>query len=102
MTAVTSSGPLAAQAHALHAAAVLLERAGIAGLLVSVDGTAFITFTIPDQLGDPAARTALLTALAATAEGGSITLGRRAPYLTGYGHAAGYPVTITTSPAKTP
>jgi hypothetical protein len=103
---VTPAGPLAAQANALHAAAMLIEHAGIAGLLVEVDGTAFITVRVPDQLGGPAVRAALVTMLARAAGDGrtvrSIALGCRDRYrITGYGHAAGHPVTITTSGAET-
>jgi hypothetical protein len=103
--ALTPARPLAAQAHALRAAAMLLERAGVAGLLMTVDGTAFITIAIPGQLGDPATRAALVTALAAAADDSetvrSFALGCRARCrITGYGHLAGHPVTITTPPAE--
>ena len=104
--AVTPSRPLAAQAHALRAAALLIEHAGITGLLVEVDGTAFITIRVPDQLGSPAARAALVTALASAAGAGrtvrSIALGCPDRYrITGYRQAAGHPVTITTTGAQT-
>jgi hypothetical protein len=103
---VTPARPLAAQAHALRAAAMLIEHAGITGLLVEVDGTAFITVRVPDQLGDPPARAGLVTALAAAAGDGrtvrSIALGCPDRYrITGYGQAAGHPVTITTTGAQT-
>ena len=103
---VTPARPLAAQAHALRAAAMLIEHAGIAGLLVEVDGTAFITIRVPDQLGDPAPRAAVVTMLAGAAYEGrtvrSIALGCRDRYrITGYGLAAGHPVTITTTGTET-
>jgi hypothetical protein len=99
---LTPARPLAAQAHALRAAAIFLEHAATAGLSVTVDASAFITVHVPDQLGDPAARAALVAALAAAADDSrtvrSIALGRRARYrTTGYGQLAGHPVTITTT-----
>jgi hypothetical protein len=104
-TALTPARPLAAQAHALHAAAIFLKHAATTGLSVTVDASAFITVQVPDQLGDPAARAALVTALAAAAGGRivrSIALGCAARYrTTGYGQLAGHPVTITTSGAQT-
>jgi len=104
--ALIPARPLAAQAHALRAAAVFIEHAATAGLSVTVDASAFITVCVPDGLGDPAARTLLVTALAAAAEHGhtvrSIALGCRARYrTTGYGQLAGHPVTITTAGATT-
>jgi hypothetical protein len=103
--ALTPARPLAAQAHALHAAAVFLEHAATAGLSVTVDASAFIAICVPDQLGDPAERAALVAAVAAAAGGRivrSIALGCRARYrTTGYGQLAGHPVTITTTGAET-
>ena len=103
---VIPARPLAAQARALHAAAVFIEHAATAGLSVTVDASAFITVHVPDQLGDPAARAALVAALAAAADDGqtvrSIALGCQARYrTTGYGQLAGHPVTITTAGATT-
>jgi hypothetical protein len=102
---VIPARPLAAQAHALHAAAIFLEHAATTGLSVTVDASAFITVHVPGDLGEPAARAALVTALAAAARGRtvrSIALGCRARYrTTGYGQLAGHPVTITTPPAET-
>jgi hypothetical protein len=104
--AVIPVRPVAAQAHALRAAAIFIEHAATAGLSVSVDASAFITVCVPDQLGDPAVRAVLVAALAAAADDGqtvrSIALGCRARYrITGYGQLAGHPVTITTAGAKT-
>ena len=107
MTAwLTPARQLPAQVHALHAAAMFLQHAATSGLSVTVDGTAFITVSVPDQVGDPAARAMLVTALAGAADGGyvvrSIALtGQHRCRTTGYGHAAGHPLTITTSPAAT-
>jgi|SRR5258707_2723336 hypothetical protein len=101
--ALIPARPLAAQAHALHAAAIFIGHGQTAGLSVTVDASAFITVCVPDQLGDAAARAVLVTALA-TAAGGqivrSIALGCQARYrITGYGQLAGHPVTITTTGA---
>ena len=104
--ALIPARPLAAQAHALHAAAIFIEHGGRAGLSVTVDASAFITVCVPDQLGDAAARAVLVTAMAAAADDGrtvrSIALGCQARYrITGYGQLAGHPVTITTTGAET-
>ena len=54
MTAIPGQGgiiparPLAAQAHALRAAAALIERAGITGLYVVISGDQ-ITIQVPEQ-----------------------------------------------------
>ena len=104
--ALIPARPLAAQAHALRAAAIFIEHAATAGLSVTVDASAFITVCVPDQLGDPAARTVLVTALAAAADDGQDRAQHRAG-LPGplphhrYGQLAGHPVTITTAGAKT-
>ena len=103
---LTPARPLAAQVHALHTAALFLARAATAGLSVTVDGTAFITVTVPDWLGDPAARAMLVTALAGAADDGYVVrftaLGCHDRYgITGHGRLAGHPVTITTPRAAT-
>lgn len=54
--AVIPARPVAAQAHALRAAAALIERAGIAGLSLTIDNE--ITIQVPVHLAGPAARTA--------------------------------------------
>jgi hypothetical protein len=63
---MTGLCPAAAQAHALRAAAALIERAGIAGLSVSVDA-ADISILVPDFSGPLAQRQAAVEQLAATA-----------------------------------
>ena len=103
---LTPARPLPAQVHALHAAAVFLGHAAAGGLTVTVDGQAFITIGVPAGLGCPAARAALVTALAAAADDGYavrfISLGCCDRYgITGYGRLAGHPVTITTPRAVT-
>jgi hypothetical protein len=60
--------PLAAQAHALRAAAAFIETAGIPGLSLTVDEDQ-ILIQVPAGLAGPAARTAAVTLLAAAAGG---------------------------------
>jgi hypothetical protein len=60
--------PLAAQAHALRAAAAFIERAGIAGLSLTVDPDR-ITVQVPVHLAGPACRAAAVAHLATTAGG---------------------------------
>jgi hypothetical protein len=60
--------PLAAQAHALRAAAAFIEQAGIPGLSLTVD-EGQIVIQVPASLAGPAARTAAVTMLAAAAGG---------------------------------
>jgi hypothetical protein len=64
----------AAQAHALHAAARLIENTGIPGLSITVDADPGeqITIQVPEYLGTPAERTAAVAKLA-TAAGGTAT-----------------------------
>jgi hypothetical protein len=56
--------PLAAQAHALRAAAAFIERTGLAGLSVTADDDG-ICITVPRAAGSPAARAGTVTYLAA-------------------------------------
>jgi len=56
--------PLAAQAHALCAAAAFIERTGLAGLAVTADRDG-IYITVPRTAGRPAARARTVTYLAA-------------------------------------
>ena len=99
--ALTPARPLSAQVHALHAAAMFLGHAATTGLTVTVDDRAFITVSIPGELGDPAHRAALVTVLAAAADNGHVVrftaLGCQDRYgIAGYGRLAGHPLTITT------
>jgi hypothetical protein len=84
--------PLAAQVHALHAAAAFIERAGISGLCLSISQDR-ITIQVPADLAGPAARTAAVARLAAAA-GGQATA--RAGWVTGDGDLAGHQVHIFT------
>jgi hypothetical protein len=103
---LTPARPLPAQVHALHAAAIFLARAATAGLTVTVSDRALISIEVPAGAGDPAARAALVTALAAAADDGHVVrftaLGCRDRYgITGYGQLAGHPVTFITPRAAT-
>jgi hypothetical protein len=60
--------PLAAQAHALRAAACFIEQAGIPGLSLTIDQEQ-ITIQVPVHLAGPASRAAAVTLLAAAAGG---------------------------------
>ena len=95
MTAGTSlvpARPLAAQAHALRAAAAFIEHAGIAGLSVIIDEDR-ITIQVPERLAGADARTAAVTLLAAAAGGHASAAGR---WVTADGDLAGHPVHIFT------
>jgi hypothetical protein len=60
--------PLAAQAHALRAAAAFIEQAGIPGLSLTID-QGQITIQVPVDLAGPASRAAAVAVLAAAAGG---------------------------------
>ena len=101
MTAATSlipARPLAAQAHALHAAAAFLEHAGIAGLSLIIDEYG-ISIQVPQFLAGQDARIAAVGLLAAAA-GARATAGAR--WVTADGELAGHPVRIFTPLAGTP
>ena len=93
----------AAQAHALHAAASLIEKTGIPGLSVTVDADPGeqITIQVPEYLGTPAERTAAVAKLAAAA-GGTATRENsqwqdKFAWVLGTGTAEGHSVRIHTS-----
>jgi hypothetical protein len=95
--------PLAAQAHALRAAAALIEQAGIAGLSLTIDDE--ITIQVPAGLTGPAARAAAVARLAA-ATGGRATRNTRPGQTCGWvradGQLAGHRVHIFTAVQDTP
>jgi hypothetical protein len=91
-TAVFPARPLAAQAHALRAAAAFIERAGVPGLHLTIY-LGQITIQVPSDLAGPDARTAAVSLLAAAA-GGQVTAGGR--WVTADGDLAGHPVRIFT------
>lgn len=109
MTTATSTGliparPLAAQAHALRAAAALIERAGITGLSLTIG--ADILIQVPEYLAPPAARAAAVAWLAA-ATGGRATAdtrpgSRTRGWVFADGQLAGHPVRIFTAIGETP
>jgi hypothetical protein len=101
MTAGTSlipARPLAAQAHALRAAAAFIEHAGIAGLSLTIDEHS-ISIQVPERLAEADARTAAVALLAAAAGGHASAAGR---WVTADGELAGHPVHIFTPLADTP
>ena len=105
MTAVTASAgallparPLAAQAHALRAAAAFIERAGIPGLSLTIDEDQ-ILIQVPAGLAGPAARTAAVALLAAAAGGQAARdarPGRTRGWIRAEGRIAGHDTRIFT------
>lgn len=111
VTAVTATAPgglvparpLAAQAHALRAAAALVERAGIAGLSLTIDDQ--ITIQVPVSLASPACRAAAVALLAAAAGGRAARdtrPGRTCGWVFADGEVAGHAVRIFTAIGQTP
>jgi len=90
--------PLAAQAHALRAAAAFIERAGIPGLHLTIY-LGQITIQVPSDLAGPQTRTAAVRLLAAAA-GGQVTADGR--WVRADGDLAGHPVRIFTAITDTP
>jgi hypothetical protein len=90
--------PLAAQAHALRAAAAFIERTGLAGLSVTADADGII-ITVPRQLGAPATRIVAVTFLAATIGGTrpARTQYRAWAWVSAAGTIAGHDARITTT-----
>jgi hypothetical protein len=96
--------PLAAHAHALRAAATLIEQAGIAGLSLTID-TGLICIQVPGGLAGPAARTAAVARLAAATgarPARDTTPGPTCGWIFAHGQLAGHPVRIFTPLAETP
>jgi hypothetical protein len=96
--AVTPARPLAAQAHALRAAAILIERAGIPGLSLTIDEQ-HISIQVPEFLAGPGARTAAVALLAAAVGAEASAAGR---WVTADGDLAGHPVRIFTRIGQQP
>jgi hypothetical protein len=91
--------PLAAQAHALRAAAAFIEQAGIPGLSLAID-EGQITIQVPEHLAGPAARTAAVTLLAAAAGGHAARDTRPGPtrgWVSAGGQIAGHRTRIFTA-----
>jgi hypothetical protein len=91
--------PLAAQAHALRAAAAFIECAGIAGLSLTIDPDR-ITIQVPECLAGPACRATAVAHLAATAGGraarDTAPGSRIRGWVLGDGEVAGHAVRIFT------
>ena len=90
--------PLAAQVHALHAAAMFLERTGIPGLCLSVSEDR-ITIQVPADLARLEVRIAAVARLAAEAGGLPASA---AGWITADGDLAGHQVHIFTQARDTP
>jgi hypothetical protein len=90
--AVIPARPLAAQAHALRAAAAFIEHTGVPGLHLTIYQDQ-ITIQVPSDLAGPEARTAVVALLAAAAGGQpSASPG----WVTANGDLAGHPVHVFT------
>jgi hypothetical protein len=103
-SAVVPARPLAAQAHALRAAATLIEQAGITGLSLTID-TGLITIQVPSGLASPAAREAAVARLAAATGGQAArntTPGPAFGWVFAGGQLAGHPVRIFTPAGQMP
>jgi rhodanese-related sulfurtransferase len=90
--------PLAAQAHALRAAAAFIERAGIPGLSLTIDDER-IVIQVPADLAGPA-RSAAVARLAAAAGGRAVRddcPGRTLGWIRADGQVAGHHVRIFTA-----
>jgi hypothetical protein len=97
--------PLAAQAHALRAAAAFIEQAGIPGLSLTI-GEDRITVQVPVHIAGPAARAAAVAWLA-TATGGRAARDTRPGsrthgWVLADGQLAGHAVRIFTAIEDTP
>ncbi len=96
--------PLAAQAHALRAAATLIERAGITGLSLTIGHD--ILIQVPEYLAPPAARTAAVAWLAAATGGQAAADTRPGSHTRGWvfadGQLAGHAVRVFTAIGGTP
>ena len=91
--------PLAAQAHALRAAAAFIERAGVPGLSLTVDDER-ITIQVPVHLAGPASRAAAVARMAAAAGGRAAREdrpGRALGWIRADGQIAGHHVRIFTA-----
>ena len=91
--------PLAAQAHALRAAAAFIEQAGVPGLSLTIDDGQ-ITIQVPVHLAGPASRAAAVALLAAAAGGHPARQTRPGPtrgWIQASGQIAGHHARIFTA-----
>ena len=98
-TGLLPARPLAAQAHALRAAAAFIEQAGISGLSLTID-SGQITIQVPEHLAGPASRTAAVAVLAAAAGGQAardMRPGRTRGWIFADGQIAGHQARIFTA-----
>jgi hypothetical protein len=88
----------ASQAHALRAAAWLIEHAGMTGLSVTADGDGSIILRVRASAGGPAARTALVAVIARAigAPEPHRTVLRDCAWIASAGTLAGHPARVTT------
>ncbi len=96
--AVIPARPLAAQAHALRAAAAFLEHAGVPGLHLTIYQDR-ITIQVPCALAGPGTRAAVVALLAA-ASGGRPSASPG--WVTADGDLAGHPVHVFTPAGEVP
>ena len=96
--AVVPARPLAAQAHALRAAAAFIEHAGVPGLHLTFYQD-LISIQVPSSLAGPDARTAVVALLAA-ASGGQPSASPG--WVSADGDLAGHPVHVFTPIGKVP
>jgi hypothetical protein len=102
--ALIPARPLAAQAHALRAAATLIEQAGVADLMVDVDREG-ITIQVPFYIAGPASRAAVVARLAAATGGRAVRQsapGRTRGWVFADGRLAGHAVRIFTAIEQAP
>jgi hypothetical protein len=94
--------PLAAQAHALRAAAAFIEQAGIPGLSLTIDADR-VTIQVPADLASPTARTTAVMLLAAAAGGHAARDTRPGPtlgWINAEGQIAGHDTRVFTAITK--
>jgi hypothetical protein len=107
MTTITTAAaaPLAAQAHALRAAAAFIERTAMAHLTVAVRDDGTITIFVEADAGPAAARARAITVLAARTGAGGLARAGCATWECAYaaapGRIDGHDVRITTYISKT-
>jgi hypothetical protein len=105
MTTTTAAGPLAAQAHALRAAAAFIERTAMAHLTVAVRDDGTNTNFVEAGAGPADARAQAIAVLAASTGAGGLARTDCATwecaYADGPGWIDGHDVRITTYISKT-
>jgi hypothetical protein len=104
MTTTEAAGPLAAQAHALRAAAAFIERTAMAHLTIAVRDDGTITIFVEPGAGPAAARAQAVAVLAARTSAGGLARTAEATWECAYavspGQLGGHDVRITTYISK--